>query len=210
MGLPRSMTVSMPLEAKIDQNQARIVELLTGAGGQLCGLTAHDLVHYLPRTVHPTHGGTPGERAASVGDRVLDELRERPDTLACTRLTAVLSTPLMVMLARTRYGDTPRQDPAVLLDSDRFPTRSRSTCWPASSRPSTSGACRPGPTSPGRARAARGARAALAEREIRYVVGIRGGLTVQPVTPSLVSPPGPATADGRCPATGSHPCRWRS
>lgn len=36
-------------------------------------------------------------------------------------LTEVLGTPLMVALARTVYGDTPR-DPAELLDATRFPT----------------------------------------------------------------------------------------
>ncbi|MFD9164101.1 hypothetical protein ACFVZ8_19270 [Streptomyces sp. NPDC059558] len=34
----------------------------------------------------------------------------------------MLRTPLMVLLARTLYSDTPAQDPAVLLDSARFPT----------------------------------------------------------------------------------------
>jgi hypothetical protein len=34
----------------------------------------------------------------------------------------VLSTPLMVLLARTEYSDTPGQDPVVLLDTARFPT----------------------------------------------------------------------------------------
>ncbi|WP_052441633.1 helix-turn-helix domain-containing protein [Streptacidiphilus anmyonensis] len=98
-------------------------ELLRGAAGiELCGLTADDLVHYLPRTARPSLHGEPTESAASVWDPVLDALRERPDSLPGANLATALSTPLMVLLARTLYSETPDQDPAVLLDTDRFPT----------------------------------------------------------------------------------------
>ncbi|GAA1960984.1 hypothetical protein GCM10009738_39770 [Kitasatospora viridis] len=93
--------------------------LRKAAGIELADLTTGDLAHYLPRTARPEapDGGT-----STVWDPVLDELRHRPDSAASTRLTAVLRTPLMVLLARTRYSDTPGQDPAVLLDAARFPT----------------------------------------------------------------------------------------
>lgn len=101
------------------------------AGIELLDLDADDLVHYLPRTARPgaPAGGAgperrdgPGGRAATGWDPVLERLRTGPGDGPGTRLRAVLSTPLMVLLARTAYSDTPAQDPAELLDEARFPT----------------------------------------------------------------------------------------
>ncbi|MFD7782589.1 helix-turn-helix domain-containing protein [Streptomyces nojiriensis] len=98
------------------------------AGIELLDLDADDLVHYLPRTARPTapagREGREGRdgRAATGWDPVLERLRTDPDGGPGARLRAVLSTPLMVLLARTAYSDTPAQDPAGLLDEARFPT----------------------------------------------------------------------------------------
>ncbi|MER6313339.1 helix-turn-helix domain-containing protein [Streptomyces sp. NPDC001581] len=92
------------------------------AGIELLDLDADDLVHYLPRTARPTAPAGPDGPAATGWDPVLERLRTDPDGAPGARLAAVLRTPLMVLLARTVYSDTPAQDPAVLLDSDRFPT----------------------------------------------------------------------------------------
>ncbi|SDY99183.1 NACHT domain-containing protein [Amycolatopsis xylanica] len=89
-------------------------DVLTGAAGiELIDLTPDDLANYLPRTTRRNaEGGT-------VWDPVLAELRDG----RAADLAAVLTTPLMVVLARTVYSDTPGQDPAVLLDTTRFPDR---------------------------------------------------------------------------------------
>ncbi|MFA7765537.1 helix-turn-helix domain-containing protein [Streptomyces sp. NRRL S-448] len=104
------------------------------AGIELLDLDADDLVHYLPRTARPSapagregpagrDGGDGGDgRAATGWDPVLERLRTHPDDGPGARLATVLSTPLMVLLARTAYSDTPAQDPAGLLDEARFPT----------------------------------------------------------------------------------------
>ncbi|WP_330333301.1 helix-turn-helix domain-containing protein [Streptomyces sp. NBC_00536] len=97
------------------------------AGISLMDLTTDDLAHYLPRTARPTApAGRDAQavrtRAATGWDPVLDRLRTDPGDGPGARLAAVLSTPLMILLARTVYSDTPAQDPAVLLDTRRFPT----------------------------------------------------------------------------------------
>ena len=98
-------------------------DVLTRAAGiELTDLTAADLAGYLPRSARPTAPAEPGGRAATVWDPVVDRLAREPDSRACRQLAAVLSTPLMVLLARTVYSDIPGRDPAVLLDTDRFPT----------------------------------------------------------------------------------------
>ncbi|TQF02954.1 helix-turn-helix domain-containing protein [Kitasatospora acidiphila] len=96
--------------------------LRKAAGIELTDLTTTDLAHYLPRTARPTGQGELPDRAATVWDPVLDELCDQPNSPAGINLTAVLRTPLMVLLARTLYSDTPGQDPADLLDTARFPT----------------------------------------------------------------------------------------
>ncbi|TCO52299.1 helix-turn-helix domain-containing protein [Actinocrispum wychmicini] len=86
-------------------------DVLTAAAGvELAAITRADLVDYLPRTTRrSTSDGT-------VWDPVLAELRDRPDSLASVNLATVLTTPLMVALARAIYSDVPGRDPAVLLE----------------------------------------------------------------------------------------------
>ncbi|QUH04981.1 NACHT domain-containing protein [Saccharopolyspora erythraea] len=54
---------------------------------------------------------------------VFGHLRAAPDDLASRNLAPVLASPLMVMLARATYNDARGNDPAELLDTDRFPAR---------------------------------------------------------------------------------------
>ncbi|MFI1061033.1 helix-turn-helix domain-containing protein [Streptomyces spororaveus] len=91
------------------------------AGIELLDLDADDLAHYLPRTARPSAPADRDGRAATGWDPVLERLRTDRDGGPGARLRAVLSTPLMVLLARTAYSDTPAQDPAELLDEARFP-----------------------------------------------------------------------------------------
>ncbi|MFD5098626.1 XRE family transcriptional regulator [Streptomyces albidochromogenes] len=99
--------------------------LVWAAGIVLTDLTLDDLAGYLPRTARTvTHGRSGDDRAsatATAWDTVLEELRAR-ESRGSTNLVSALTTPLMVILARTLYSDTPGQDPAELLDVTRFPT----------------------------------------------------------------------------------------
>ncbi|MGW7434509.1 helix-turn-helix domain-containing protein [Streptomyces sp. NPDC054849] len=99
---------------------------LVWAGGiELTDLTLEDLADYLPRTTRTVpsdpsaacNTGAPG----STWDAVLTELRTRKGP-AHANLAAVLTTPLMVILARTLYSETPGREPAELLDATRFPS----------------------------------------------------------------------------------------
>lgn len=88
------------------------------------GVMLHDLdfetvAEYLPRTTSRRAPGTDD----GVWQPVLTRLRERPDDPAAAVLRQVLRTPLMVFLARASYSDTPGNDPAELLDQERFPTQ---------------------------------------------------------------------------------------
>ncbi|WP_406690826.1 NACHT domain-containing protein [Saccharopolyspora sp. ID03-671] len=56
-------------------------------------------------------------------DAVFDRLRNSPDATASQNLLPVLTTPLMVTLARAIYNDIPDHHPGELLDTGRFPTR---------------------------------------------------------------------------------------
>ncbi|MFC9293751.1 helix-turn-helix domain-containing protein [Streptomyces sp. NPDC057011] len=99
---------------------------LVWAGGiELTDLTLQDLADYLPRTTRslPSEGSDAlgPEAAGSSWDPVLAQLRTRRGT-AHRNLATVLTTPLMVILARTLYSETPGRDPAELLDSARFPS----------------------------------------------------------------------------------------
>ncbi|MFF8268355.1 helix-turn-helix domain-containing protein [Streptomyces sp. NPDC016562] len=96
---------------------------LVWAGGiELTDLTLDDLADYLPRTTRtvPADADTP-PGTGSPWDAVLTELRTGRSP-AHAHLAAVLTTPLMVILARTLYSETPDRDPAELLDTTRFPT----------------------------------------------------------------------------------------
>ncbi|MGW2254843.1 helix-turn-helix domain-containing protein [Kitasatospora sp. NPDC001660] len=99
--------------------EAASTPLVWAAGIELTDLTPADLADYLPRTARPVTTGPGGPEP--LWDTVLSELRTRR-TDAGERLARVLSTPLMVILARTMYSDAPDRRPAELLDGDRFPT----------------------------------------------------------------------------------------
>jgi transcriptional regulator with XRE-family HTH domain len=87
--------------------------LTAAAAVRLTDLTVTDLVNYLPRATRKAAGAT-------VWDPVLNELRDHPERPASVNLRAVLTTPLMVGLARAIYSDPAGRDPSVLLDTDRF------------------------------------------------------------------------------------------
>ncbi|GAB3429083.1 helix-turn-helix domain-containing protein [Actinophytocola sediminis] len=87
--------------------------LTAAAAVRLTDLTVADLIDYLPRTTRSDAGGT-------VWDPVLAQLRDHPERPASVNLRAVLTTPLMVGLARTVYSDAAGRDPAELLDTNRF------------------------------------------------------------------------------------------
>ena len=87
---------------------------------ELCPLTTDDLWRYLPRTSRRTSRSDPTHTKWSP---VLERLADPEDTARETRvLRRVLSTPLMVALARVAYSETD-SDPAELLGAGRFTTR---------------------------------------------------------------------------------------
>ncbi|WP_433544329.1 helix-turn-helix domain-containing protein (plasmid) [Streptomyces sp. CA-294286] len=101
---------------------------LVWAGGvELTDLTLDDLADYLPRTTRTTgtaaseESGDGSGRAGPGWDAVLAELRLR-GAAEGNGLAEVLTTPLMVILARTLYSETPGRHPAELLDASRFPS----------------------------------------------------------------------------------------
>lgn len=100
------------------------VVLGSAAVVELQPLTVDDLEGYLPRTSRATGPHRPGaHRAATKWDPVLERLRDpAAGDRAARVLSAVLSTPLMVALARRAYSDT-RADPRELLSAGRFTTR---------------------------------------------------------------------------------------
>ncbi|MEY9947910.1 helix-turn-helix domain-containing protein [Kitasatospora sp. GAS1066B] len=103
--------------------QAAHAPLVWAAGIELADLTLDNLAGYLPRTARAVgHGQAAGDRGGRpLWDPVLDELRAR-ETPGGANLAAVLTTPLMVILARTMYSEAPDRDPAELLDTARFPS----------------------------------------------------------------------------------------
>ncbi len=120
-----STSLPLLLTSRTDEYEEAVTEsdvLTKAAVVQLIDLCPADLAPYLPRTTRPTtaeeHHGT----APTTWDPVLRNLRERPGEPAHMRLAEVLTTPLMVGLARTIYSDTPRRDPKELLDDKLFPS----------------------------------------------------------------------------------------
>jgi len=109
-------TLPLLMTSRVDEYRAAVEssDVLTSAGAVvLTDLTPSDLADYLPRTTRKRgHTGT-------VWEPVLAEVRDRPHG----DLAAVLTTPLMVGLARTIYSDTPDHDPTELLDANRYGTR---------------------------------------------------------------------------------------
>ncbi|MFI9237626.1 helix-turn-helix domain-containing protein [Streptomyces sp. NPDC053079] len=113
-------TLPLVLTSRPSEYAAAVAEtdvLTSAAAVILTDLTLGDLADYLPRTTRKARGGDP---ARTAWDPVLSELRERPHSRAGADLAAVLTTPLMVTLARAVYSDTPGHDPVSLLDTGRF------------------------------------------------------------------------------------------
>lgn len=86
---------------------------------ELADLTVDDLTEYLPRTARPGSGGS---LRTTVWEPVLSALCNEPRSAGAANLAQVLTTPLMVTMARNIYSDTSLREPAELLDSTRFGT----------------------------------------------------------------------------------------
>ncbi|MFB7629341.1 helix-turn-helix domain-containing protein [Streptomyces sp. NPDC056149] len=113
-------TLPLLLTSRPAEYAAAVAEtdvLTSAAAVELTDLTLNDLADYLPRTTRKARG-----RSAPAWEPVLSELRERPHGQAGANLAAVLTTPLMVTLARAVYSDAPDSDPSALLDTRRFGT----------------------------------------------------------------------------------------
>ncbi|MFH8801241.1 helix-turn-helix domain-containing protein [Streptomyces sp. NPDC017936] len=113
-------TLPLLLTSRPDEYAAAVDEtdvLTSAAPVELADLTLDDLDHYLPRTTRKTDRADP---AAGAWDTVLKHLRAPSPDGPPAPLATVLSTPLMVALARTVYSDTPDHDPASLLDTGKF------------------------------------------------------------------------------------------
>jgi transcriptional regulator with XRE-family HTH domain len=105
------------------QAAAQTRALTRAAGVELADLTHIDLANYLPRTSGRSGPAADHGEAATVWAPVLQQLADDPDARANVSLTAALSTPLMVALARAVYSDRRGRDPRELLDARRFPDR---------------------------------------------------------------------------------------
>ncbi len=106
-------TEHIVLTSRTEQYRAAVEagDVLTGVAViELQPLQFETLAAYLPRTTRPdgTHG--PGTKWAPV----LRHLRNNPDEPSSRSVSTVLSTPLMVWLARAQYSDTDA-DPTQLL-----------------------------------------------------------------------------------------------
>ncbi|SMQ19946.1 Trypsin-like peptidase domain-containing protein [Streptomyces sp. Ag82_O1-12] len=86
---------------------------------ELDELTLKDIVVYLPLTSSP---GTDGSLHNTVWEPVLDELRKQRRSPGAENVARVLSTPLMVAMARTIYSDAPGREPEELLNTVEFAT----------------------------------------------------------------------------------------
>jgi transcriptional regulator with XRE-family HTH domain len=94
-------------------------DVLTAAAVvQLQDLELRELAAYLPRTTRKTAD----QPRTTKWTPVLNRLADDSDDPAAAVVLTVLSTPLMVGLARTIYSDT-AASPDELLDPTRFPTR---------------------------------------------------------------------------------------
>ncbi|MFF9351281.1 trypsin-like peptidase domain-containing protein [Streptomyces sp. NPDC014734] len=94
--------------------------VLRGAAGiELAPLALTDLATYLRRASPPAPGG---DEDSTVWQPVLDELGGEARGPGARNVADVLSTPLMVTLARTVYRGARGPQPKELLDTDRFPT----------------------------------------------------------------------------------------
>ncbi len=104
---------TLPLLLTSRPGEYATVARTDAAAVRLTDLTASDLADYLPRTTRKNAGAT-------VWDPVLNELRDHPERPGSVNLRAVLTTPLMVGLARAIYSDPAGRDPSELLDTERF------------------------------------------------------------------------------------------
>ncbi|MGH3403803.1 MAG: NACHT domain-containing protein [Streptosporangiaceae bacterium] len=94
-------------------------DVLTAAAGVIiCDLTTADLAEYLPRTTRKSKSAN--QLAATKWDSVIEHMRRDPDDPHTRIIRTVLSTPLMVGLARAIYSDIRDADPTELLDNGRF------------------------------------------------------------------------------------------
>ena len=115
-------TMALLLTSRPDEYVAAVTttDVLSAAAGiELDDLSLADLNDYLPRTTRPALADG---QLTTGWDPVLAHLRDHPADPASKTLRQVLSTPLMVSLARAVYSDTPGHDPVDLLDTDRFDT----------------------------------------------------------------------------------------
>ncbi|MGW7529275.1 helix-turn-helix domain-containing protein [Streptomyces sp. NPDC054783] len=109
-------TLPLVLTSRPAEYAAAVAEadvLAAAAVIELTDLTLDDVAAYLTWSSPRTSRANPAETAWTV---VLTALHEQPSS----PLATVLTTPLMVSLARTIYSDTPGHDPATLLDTERF------------------------------------------------------------------------------------------
>ncbi|WP_405804817.1 hypothetical protein OG729_06335 [Streptomyces sp. NBC_00210] len=90
-------------------------------GIELTDLTLDDSVNYLLRATNTTLTNGTDTTTPTGWQHVLNELRCHPHTQAGANLAAVLTTPLMVTLARTIYESD--RNPSELLDIKQFSTR---------------------------------------------------------------------------------------
>lgn len=112
--LPLLLT-SRPTEYAAAVNETDV--LTSAALIELTDLTLKDLCGYLPRT---TRKADRANASTNAWESVLAELSDQASDGPAAPLSTVLTTPLMVGLARTVYSDTPDHDPASLLDTERF------------------------------------------------------------------------------------------
>lgn len=122
-----SSTGPLLLTSRTDEYAAAVAGtrgLPLAAVVELTDLTLDDVADYLPRTsprlVRPGNGTV--ATVTTAWDVVLDRLRAEPENPAVVHLARVLTTPLMVALARTVYSDAADRSPTELLDTSRFTT----------------------------------------------------------------------------------------
>lgn len=106
------VVTSRPAEYARAAHEVKVVG--RAAAIELEDLALDEVERYLRRTTNPSR---------TVGwETVFERLRTAPGEAASRNLAPVLSTPLMVMLARTIYNDTNERCPSELLNNARFPT----------------------------------------------------------------------------------------
>jgi hypothetical protein len=109
---------SRPSEYTEAVNNARA--LSRAAAIALTPLTTEDLSRYLPRTAAKI--SSRDNQVTTNWDPVIERLR-KPSTAEEKLLNTVLSSPLMVSLARTIYSDSSNRDPCELLQGEPLTTR---------------------------------------------------------------------------------------